>query len=147
MNEYFPDFTMKSSCMPGMDWLRGFKQRNKLKSILETSLEDKRIQHASTSNIGGWFDDIYTEELSKKFHHSMVANLDETMLTTNHRLTCVVRRCSRFAITPETTDQEHITMLVTVAVTGEQMPPLCIFQLKNLPSTVDELVKKTGNCL
>jgi len=141
MKEFFTKFTQEMPHPPGMDWLKAFKQRNMMKQLLSTDMEDKRVQNTTTSNIGNWFYKIYTEEISSKFNPAMVANLDETMLTTNHRLLCVVRMDSRYAITPMEKDSEHITFLTTVTVTGETMPPLAIFQLKNLPPSMDELVK------
>lgn len=111
MKEYFPSFSQEAAEPPSDDWDRDFKERNKFKSLPETSMEDKRIQNATTSVIGKWFDEVYTHEISSKFHPAMVANMDETMLTTNHRLLCVVRRDSSYAITSEQEDQEHITIL------------------------------------
>ena len=70
-----------------------------------------------------------------------IGNMDETMISSNSRLLCVVRRSSRYALNVEDENSEHITLVALVTANGDSMAPFVIFPLKNSPEILDDLVK------
>jgi hypothetical protein len=71
----------------------------------------------------------------------MIGDLDETMLKCAHRSLKVVKRGTRFAVSTEELLKEHITILHLIIAGGTSFIPMFIFQLKTVPTLVDDLVK------
>jgi len=141
MSEFYPNFQLSQPEMPTFKWLTAFEGRNSMKEKIDTPLEKERAEKATVSNIGNWFDNVYTADHAEGVHFGLVANLDETMINSKSRLFCVVRSTDRFAVVSEDEEAEHITMLSLVTYNGDKMAPLLIFPRKTLPSCLDELVK------
>jgi len=52
-----------------------------------------------------------------------------------------VKKGTRQAITKDSDDNEHVTIVAFVTTNGDTMPPLFIFPLKNLPENLVDLLK------
>ncbi len=138
---HYPKYKVPATEMPSHSWLNGFVNRNDLKKMKETNLEKNRIQMGTTSNVKSWFDDTYSKIDLSKYDERMIGNADESMLQSNYRLVCIVKRTTRFAITSEDENSEHCTILTVCTVNGDYMPPLLIFPLKSVPKELDKMIR------
>lgn len=141
MVEYFPKWKLPECEEPSDDWIKAFSKRNDMKKLLSSDMEQGRIEMGTTGNIGSWFTETYDPIDLSKYHTSMIANMDESMLQTKSRMVCIVKRTARHAIISESGNDEHITIVTAVTTNGDYPPPLFIFPLKNLPSNIDSMVK------
>jgi hypothetical protein len=140
MKVIYPTFVKKESQLPSDDWLGDFKGRWSLKPLKSTDIERARSLGATVSSLRKWFTDIYDLIDLSKYDKSFIGNMDETMISSKSRLLCIVRRTSRYALSIEDENSEHITLVCTVTANGDSAPPFAIFPLKNMPMILDEMV-------
>lgn len=146
MQEYYPKFEIEKVEPPGDEWYYDFMKRNDMIHILDKPIEKERAENATVGNIKNWFERFSLEIPWKDVDEHMVGNLDETVLATNARSIVCVKRGTREAETIDFESKDHITILHTVVNGGATMKPLFIYQLKQLPTYFDDLVK-TGKIM
>ncbi len=137
----YPSFVKKEFHIPSEDWLSDFKDRWNLKTLKSTDIERARSLGATVSLIRKWFTEVYDRIDLNKYDKSFIGNMDETMISSKSRLLCIVRRTSRYALSIEDENSEHITLVCTVTANGDSAPPFAIFPLKTMPMILDEMVK------
>jgi hypothetical protein len=140
MKNYYPTFVADPVTEPSIEWVDDFKSRNNLIYKKSSTMEQLRTEAVTTGNIKNWFENVYNKIDLNKFDKRMIANLDESMLETKSKLTCIVKRESRHALITEDDETEHITIGTMVCTNGDSPPPLLIFPLTNLPTILDDLV-------
>ncbi len=141
MIQHFPKFPKPDSEEPSDTWIKSFQKRNDKKSLRSTNLEGDRIKMGTTANVREWFTKVYNLIDLTQYDERMIGNADESMLQTKSRLLCIVKRDERFALVREDNNSEHITILTLVTTNGDYMAPMLIFDLKHLPTNLDQLVK------
>jgi hypothetical protein len=141
MKSIYPKFEEKIVERPSEFWLKQYLDRWKLKTLHSTDIELARSQQATATAIKKWFIEVYDKIDFSLYGKDFIGNMDETMISSNSRLLCVVRRASRYALNVEDENSEHITLVAMVTANGDSMPPFVIFPLKNSPDILDDLVK------
>ena len=141
MQSIYLTFLQKEIDRPSEFWLKEYLTRWKLKTLRSTDIELARSQQATTSAIKKWFEEVYDKIDFSLYEKDFIGNMDETMISSNSRLLCVVRRSSRYALNVEDENSEHITLVALVTANGDSMAPFVIFLLKNSPEILDDLVK------
>lgn len=115
--------------MPGEDWFRNFKERNRLSLKKAQSVEFSRRKALDPFLIYGYFDTL--EECFEKMQYSPenVWNLDETSVCTDPSKTKVLGEknaaCSR---TIGGSGKENMTVLFACNAAGGKAPPMIIFR-------------------
>jgi len=125
---------------PSEFWIKSFKERNELRATASQTLESERAKMGTIGNISEWFDSTYSKIDLNEYDPRMIGNGDETMLETKNKLICLIKRSSKVAVIEDDELNEHITFLVLSTTNGDTMPPLVIFNLKNTPTNLDQLI-------
>jgi hypothetical protein len=91
MQAIYPTFLQKEIDRPSEFWLREYLVRWKLKTLRSTDIELARSQQATASAIKKWFTEVYDKIDFSLYEKDFIGNMDETMISSNSRLLCVVR--------------------------------------------------------
>lgn len=136
----FPDEKEKVIERPGIDWVKGFKDRYSLKEVRLYPMESERINMATTANVEAWFEKR-AKDLPYQYKPGMQFNFDETTMNTKAKIKGMIPKEMRNGFTSEKQEKQNVTMLNVTNELGEYFVPLMIFQLKFSPKELDTLVK------
>ncbi|KAL0879311.1 hypothetical protein ABMA27_003090 [Loxostege sticticalis] len=121
--------------MPGKDWLQAFQQRNGLSIKKPQSVEIARRKACDPYIVYGYSDllENVLTQLGLKDKPTQIYNLDETSICNDPVKGKVIGkkgfRCTRTTSGP---GRNNTTVLLATNACGEKVPPLIIFQGKNL---------------
>ena len=96
-------------------WISRFIVRNNLKRRAPGRLEPERIDQGRVQTVEEWFKLIEPQFQSKKYHPSLIANMDETMLSCKDaRVKVIIPKERRTGVKRLSKETEHITLIVTL---------------------------------
>lgn len=121
--------------MAGRDWYYGFMQRNAQLSVRQP--EATSLARATAFNrhtVSAYFDILEAAYNKHKVTGAQIFNLDETGVTTVHKVPKIVGPKGFKQVGQVTSGErgELVTMCCIVSATGQAVPPVFVFPRKNL---------------
>jgi len=140
MKQYYPKFPKPEFDEPSDQWIKDFKERNSFKSSNSSKLEKERAKTATVGNMKWWWENVYKKIEIDKYDSKFIFNGDETMVQSNGKFTVLIRKWEKVGVVVEEDNNDHITMMNTIAANGDSMTPLFIFQLKTFPDILQQMI-------
>ena len=140
MIQYYPKFSKPEFNEPSDQWIRDFKERNSFKSVNNSELEKERAKTASVGNMKWWWENVYKKIEIDKYDPRFIFNGDETMLQSNGKFMVLIRNWEQVGVVVNDDNNDHITMMHTIAANGDYMTPYFIFQLKTFPDILQQMI-------
>ena len=122
-------------------WINSFLSRHEdLKKRTPRKLEEERIQNSDDFIITTWFDKIITKFNENNYHPSLIANMDETMLSSKDlRIKVIIPQERKTGVQRMQKETEHITLVVTCFADNTLAKTGVILPLQNLPYNLEDI--------
>ena len=127
---------------PGVEVLRSnyvyeYAKRVGISTKPPIEAEPPRIEHATLGNVRYFFDNTLTEDFVEDAPSFLWFNADETHCEIGKpRVVCTIGATSRAQKIDDFKNALHITAMVTINATGDQIKPLLILPKINMPNEV-----------
>ena len=97
------------------NWIRSFIDRNDLKKKVPRLLEPNQLLKTISTVVNEWFDLLNPFLEAKKYHPSLISNMDETMLSCkNKKVKVILPSERRTGIKRLEKESEYITLIITI---------------------------------
>src|SRR5271155_2198940 len=140
MIQYYPKFPKPEFDEPSDQWVRDFKERNSFKTVNNSELEKERAKTATVGNMKWWWENVYKKIEINKYDSRFIFNGDESMLQSNGKFMVLIRNWEQVGVVVNDDNNDHITMMHTIAANGDYMTPYFIFQLKTFPDILQQMI-------
>jgi len=122
------------------DFIQTFLTNHGWKSRVPRKLERERIEGGNCTILEPWYQLVEEQIETKRYHPSLMGNMDETMLSCkDQRVKVIIPSERRSGIRRFDKESEHVTLIVTSFADGTMLKAGVILPLKNLPLSLESL--------